>query len=181
MLGLGLSLTGLVTRQASRPSEELINEALANTNTLNNHTLVTLIRMDDVTSPAAPSVTVTGISVTIEGSIASVYVGVQAAAGDAYDAESLTQMFFGGNPGVTQAATAFTQSDIADFEWNGTDNLIFSMHTGATNTTVRNRSLTNYADLYYLSGADQASTTDKTGYTLLSNNIFCVRGITVYG
>lgn len=165
-------------------AEELFTEPLASNNTLNNYTLVVRIRMDDVSSPEAPSLSsITGIQAAVEGKVAKLYVGVHDGSGDEADAVSLTQITFAGEDGVDPPSiTDVSTSDVVDFTWDGTTTLIFSIWTGATNAKIRNRAFTNYADLYAVSGVDEASLADKTGYSLtLGNNLFCIRGVTVYG
>jgi hypothetical protein len=148
---------------------------------LDNFTLVVRIRMDDVSSPIAPSFAITGAKVRIQGPIAKVYIGVAAGAGDFWDAASLTQVLFGGNAGVAQDADTTMMSDLVPLSWNKADPLLISMYTGATNAGSRNLSFTNYADLFRLSGSDVAATPDKTGLSTIGNNLFFVPSITLFG
>ena len=182
MLSLSLTLFSGFGGGGGDPGEVLFSETLvALTGALNNFTLVVRIRMDDVSSPAAPDITVTGVKVTVQGSIDKVYIGVAAGVGDDWDAASLTQVLFGGSPGVTQGVEDQTQSDLTSLTWNMTDPLLISMYTGVSHSGSRHTAFTNYADLFHLSGSDVASSADKTGLSTIGNDLYVVSSIALFG
>lgn len=74
-----------------------------------------------------PDFTVEGVRIELAGAVDSIYIGAQAPSGDEFDASSLTQIFFSGNPGIAQAFDAVTVSDFAAFSWDKTANLIISV------------------------------------------------------
>jgi hypothetical protein len=80
----------------------------------------------DVSGLDIPDFTVEGVKIELAGAVNSIYIGPQAASGDAYDASSLTQIFFSGSPSIAQAFDAVTVSDLASFTWDKTANLIVS-------------------------------------------------------
>ncbi len=184
-IGIGIGLDSLGGGGNIFPVLDVLYDEtlISNTGALNNFTLVTRIRMDDVSSPIPPDFDITGIKLSIQGTIESVYVGVKAAVGNEYDAQSLSQVFFSGNPGVSAANTVITESDLLAFSWNKTDALIVSMYTGLVNAVgSRNLSATNYADLFFTPTGDQASTPAKTpGFNVLGNNLYYIPKITLFG
>lgn len=123
MIGIGLDLSG--QGSGGVPLEEAIayDYLPPNDNSSGNSVRVHVF---DLSGLDAPDFTVQGVRLEIAGSLDAVYIGQQAAAGDAYDAESLVQIFFSGSPSIVQAFDATTLSDFAEFSWDKTTNLLVS-------------------------------------------------------
>lgn len=92
------------------------------------------------------------------------YIGLAAASGDPYDyASTPTQIFFGGNPGVSVAANTNVLSDEATFTIDDTTDLILTVYfSGAA--AFANRSGQSGWSQYYKSG-DDAVTVNASGYS----------------
>ena len=131
-----------------------------------------------------PEFDITHLQIMVRGDVASCYYGVQAASGDVYDAESLTQVTFGGQTSVNQGATSETLSDLIEFSWNKTDNLIFSTYSGLDDGSLEVGGTEvphpAYTDEWFRSGVDSASTADKSGFGA-TDNTFIINQLIVYG
>jgi hypothetical protein len=159
-------------------------QTLSNINAnLSDYTFVIRFRTDDVTSPEVPGFDITGVKISVQGAVDKLYVGVAAGDGDNYDAESLTQVLFGGNAGVSQTRDQITESDLTAFTWDKATPLLVSLYGGATNASgTKNLSFVNYVDTYGRTGSDEAATLDKTtGYTELGNNVWWIPKVTFFG
>lgn len=96
------------------------------------------------------------------------YVGHKAAAGDAMDADSLTQFLFSGSAGATISAGGTLVSDWLNFAWNRSSGLVLPVYISSANDgAIRNTGFAN-ADYYYKSGADEAATANVSGGTYSS-------------
>jgi hypothetical protein len=139
--------------------------------------------MDDVSSPSAPAFPVTGFKLRVQGTVESVYLGVAAGTGNGYDAASLVQATFGGATSLSQPNTETTLSDLIALPWNAIDPLLISMYTGAVNAvTTRSISSINYANLFFLSGADEANDAVKSaGYSSNNGALYYIPSITAFG
>lgn len=177
-LGLGLNAGDSSQSQGA----VLFTEPLDTTGTVSNFTLAVLLEMDDPSAPAPTGFSVAAVRVAVEGALHSLYIGVQASSGDAYDAEGLTQVLFGGIASVApDSPEDVTISDLTEFAWDGESNLIFSIYTGAVNVDVRNKPAVSYVTTYAKNGGDEASVPDKSDYaTVLADTVYCVRGLTAY-
>lgn len=141
------------------------------------NTLMAQVLQSGITN--VPSGAVTKAKVTVRGNINSCYIGHRASTGDAFDAESLTQVFFGGSASVSQGTTDETQSDEVLFAWDKTRDIILSFYCP---TTWTYGSVTaGKANGYYKGSVDEAATADKTGYTLVSNQPYCLSDLDLNG
>ena len=125
MLSLGLNLWQAGLQGSGVPLEEQIiyDHLPPNDNSFN----AAHVFVFDAAELDIPDFTVEGVRIELAGAIDSIYIGPQAPSGDAFDASSLTQIFFSGNPGIAQAFNAVTVSDFAEFSWDKTANLIVSV------------------------------------------------------
>lgn len=106
--------------------------------------------------------TLTGAS-TISTVLTGVWIGEQAASGDAYDfAATPTPVLFSGAAGVTIAANATVTSDEVTFALDETKTYVVSFQL--TSTEVRGTTGPSGTS-YYKSGASDGATVNATGYT----------------
>lgn len=99
--------------------------------------------------------------------ITKVYFGQQAAAGDSYDAASLTQITFdGGNASTGAIAGGATKvSDIVPFVLDSSKAHVVSYYVSSGDVQYKSGSTANVSVYYSGTSTDQAATTDVTGYT----------------
>lgn len=129
---------------------------------------------------ATPSGTVTTAKVTIRGPVNRVYIGHAASSGDAYDATSLTQVFFSGGAALTQSTSNSTESDDVAFAWDKTSDIIISMDTDGSTFSYANPGA-SIADSYYRSSVTQADVADKSSYTGVGGAVYMVAQLRLDG
>lgn len=97
--------------------------------------------------------------------LAAAYIGLKSATGDAYDADSMTQLLFSGSGSVTHGAGETVVSDAVAFNVPAGRGVVvtayYSSGNAYQNTTNGSETTTL---LYYKSGND-AATANATGYT----------------
>lgn len=109
------------------------------------------------------------------------YVGHKAAAGDAMDAASLTQILFSGSAGATLSAGTTLASDWVSFAWDLTSALVLPVYISSANDGAILKSGFANADYYYKLGADEAATANVSGgtYTTFSSSLIFITKIEV--
>lgn len=114
-----------------------------------------------------PSATPTKVKVTVRGSVGAISIGHAAASGDAYDADALTPITFGGSPGVTQANGATTVSDEIAWVWDKTTDIIISIHFPLSTNSQYGSPGGSVCDTYFaVTAVDQTATANKSGHTI---------------
>lgn len=106
-----------------------------------------------------PDFTVSAVQVEWAGAVNSAYIGPQAPSGDAFDASSLTQILFEGSPSVAQAFNAITLSDVVDFTWDKTANLIISCFKDSGRMPTDASAVVTW---WSTAGGSEVATPDKT-------------------
>jgi hypothetical protein len=109
----------------------------------------------------------------------SCYIGHAAASGDAYDADSLSALSFGGGASllISSATAAGLESDVKSFVWDGVSDLILSCYINTTTPIIPSGTLSGAAS-FHRSG-DFASTANAASFVEQNTNILsmieCVR------
>lgn len=127
----------------------------------------------------APSGTPTQMRITFHAGtsggenwqIDKAYVGHKAAAGDAYDAASLTQITFDGGSGSVTITSGTTKlSDTIAFAWDKVSDLVISYYQSNASADSIKRELGLSNVLQYTVGGDEAAAPDASsgGWTLIS-------------
>lgn len=120
--------------------------------------------MPDVTGSA---VTITVQAGTTDGfSLDSMYVGHAAVSGDAMDFDgNQQQVLFSGSGSLALATGVASVSDAITFSFDGTKNLVFSVHFNGPSKTAWKGSIDTGHNIRWKLGASEASVTDVTGYS----------------
>lgn len=136
----------------------------------------------------ASALTVNGASVNVTFAaqpsgtlqIVDAFIGHAATSGDAYDfAATPTRLTFSGGNGVTTATGGTATSDTVTFALDETKDLLVAININSTATLKAVVTASGYAT-YWKTGAADAATVNKSGYTLApSYAIACVSAITV--
>jgi len=102
--------------------------------------------------------------------IGEMWLGHQAAAGDAYDFDSdAVQVFFdGGSAGKTIAAGTTIQADPVTYDLDRTKNLVLAIYYTAANASYDSGGVTGAAS--YTKSGNDAATIDATGYVAYTAN-----------
>lgn len=177
MIGIGLDLSG----QGSVGAAELQSETIHSFLPTNENTLVgrTHVLVFDVDALEIPDFDVSGVQLLVAGRVDKIYIGPAAPSGDPYDRASNVTITFGGQAGVNQAFDATTLSDVVDFTWDKTSNLVITFYIAAGNTAT---DVTTGVDWYDVNGFDVAANNDIDGANLiLSGAVANVAEIIVYG
>ncbi len=176
VLGLGGSFTGNGSGAADL-SETIFTQSLANAS-LGVFTLAPRFKQAGLVIPAFA---VTGVKVVVRGSLNAMYIGHAAASGDAYDADSLLPVLFNGAASVSADQEAETESDLVAFAWDKvTDFLVSFQFTDFVTLTANVSGIGTQCDLYFKAGVAEASVLDKTAYSTLAGNLYCVTRITAF-
>lgn len=98
--------------------------------------------------------------------IDSMYIGLKATSGGAYDFNATpTQVTFGGSGSKSVGTHQVAISDDVSFSCDATTQLVIAMHVATGGTSVPNNGAMASASVYYKTGSDQSSTLTVTGYT----------------
>ncbi len=162
----------------SAVSEIVFNQALANAS-LGVFTLAPRFKQAGL---VIPDFAVTGVKVRVRGSLNEMYIGHASASGDAYDADSLIPVLFGGSASVSADQETETESDLVAFAWDRvTDFLVSFQFTDFVTLTANVIGIGTQCDLYFKAGVAEASIADKTAYSTLAGNLYCVTRVTAFG
>ena len=146
----------------------------ANGGTFSGYAVRQLISSGNLLTSGGTSVRVTFLlSASVSATITGAYIGHAASSGDAYDFETTpTQLFFGGDAGVTVAANTSQITDPANFVIDPAKNLIVSFQC-SSNTAVRYASSSPGNTGYYRLGGS-ASDVNTTGFSAASGIVYFV-------
>jgi hypothetical protein len=139
------------------------------------------VHVFDTAQLVVPSFTVQGVRVEVAGALDVLYIGAQAAAGDAYDAVSLTQLFFSGSPGVSQGFDATTLSDFADFTWDKTANLLTSHYNSGGRSPSNASAIVTEYNAGALLEAETGQANKSAGYNTNGGAVWGISKIILYG
>jgi len=148
-----------------------------------NYTLVDVFKVAGLSLPAGD---ITAMRITFRGPTAegsdmqNCYVGHAAASGDPYDfsATPVQVTFDGGSSSKYIVSGSDILSDWVNFAYNKTSNLVIAMAFNTPNDTLRYKTGEANVDTYY-AGGSLAATVNKTGFSILSGQLFVVKTIEV--
>lgn len=149
-----------------------------NENTLLGNTSVLIF---DQAQLSIPDFTVSKVQLQVAGVVGEIYIGTPAGSGDAWDAASLTQVTFDGNPGVTQEYDETTLSDLIDFTWNKTDDLLVSLYPGGIGGTHTATAASAAINWYVDSNVNVAADLNKSSMSDFGAAFTTVSQIIMYG
>lgn len=177
-LGLGLGISLAEGGGVSLEEDSWFSIEQATFGGLND---ITFASFFNVATFTAPDFTVSAVRVRVQGRTVDLYIGPQASGGDQIDASALTAVTFSGSNEINQTSEQETLSDLMDFTWNKTDNIVTAFYSGATGSDLARVTNPTGAGTLFISGND-ASTLDKeqSSYTI-TGNLYNIKEIIFFG